>query len=228
MKELEHIGIIMDGNGRWAKKRGLPRTVGHLSGLKSLRKVLLGALKFKVPYLTLYCFSTENWKRPSDEVNYLMGLFAEKIYGEIDFYNQNEIKLLCLGDLSKLGEKIENEILKAEKATANNTKLTLQLAINYGGQNEICDAVNKGIIAGVTQFDPTTLRSFFQHPEVPPVDIIARSAGEMRISNFLLFDSAYAEFVLYDEFWPDWDEKMVEKIINDYDNRVRRFGGTVK
>ncbi len=225
MKELKHIGIIMDGNGRWASKRGLPRTVGHLSGLKSLRKVLLGSIKFNITYLTLYCFSTENWKRPSDEVNYLMGLFADKIYGELQFFNKNGIKVLCLGNVSALDEKIQKSIKMVEAETDKNTTLTLQLAINYGGQDEICEAINAGIKKGVTEFNPTLLRSFFQHPEVPPVDIIARSAGEMRISNFLLFDAAYAEFAFFDELWPDWDEKMVEKIVIEYNNRDRRFGG---
>ncbi len=228
MKELKHIGIIMDGNGRWASKRGLPRTVGHLSGLKSLRKVLLGSIKYNIPYLTLYCFSTENWKRPSDEVNYLMGLFADKIYGELKFFNENGVKVLCIGRLEALDEKIQNSIKLVETETQNNTKLTLQLAINYGGQDEICEAVNKAVADGVTEFTPSLLRSYFQHPEVPPVDLIARSAGEVRISNFLLFDSAYAEFIFREELWPDWDEKMVEKLILEYDNRDRRFGGLKK
>lgn len=225
MKELKHIGIIMDGNGRWAAKRGLPRTVGHLSGLKSLRKVLLGSVRFNIPYLTLYCFSTENWKRPTDEVNYLMGLFADKIYGELKFFNENGVKVLCIGRLEALDEKIQKSIKLVETETQNNSKLTLQLAINYGGQDEICEAVNKAIADGVKEITPSLLRSYFQHPEVPPVDLIARSAGEMRLSNFLLFDSAYAEFTFYDELWPDWDEKMVEKLVMEYDNRDRRFGG---
>jgi undecaprenyl diphosphate synthase len=218
----------MDGNGRWAAKRGLPRTVGHLAGLKSLRKVLLGSIKHHIPYVTLYCFSTENWARPAAEVNYLMALFAEKISGELAFFNENGIKVLCTGAISTLPDTVKKSISMTEDETENNLTLTLQLAINYGGQDEICQAANRAIKDGVTQLTPTILRSYFSHPAVPPVDMIARSAGEKRLSNFLLFDSAYAELGFYEELWPDWDENMIEKITIDYDNRERRFGGLGK
>lgn len=227
MNQLRHIGIIMDGNGRWAQKNGLPRSVGHLKGLKSLKNVVLGAVKHNIPYLTLYCFSTENWTRPSEEVNYLMGLFSEKLYGEIDFFQKNNIKLIVLGKYNELSKVIQEKVIRTETETKDNTGMTLQLAINYGGQQEICDAVNKAIKCGEKELTPELLRSYFYHPEVPPVDLILRTAGEYRISNFLLFDSAYAEFLFIDEFWPDCDEKLIEKIIIDYNNRVRRFGGVV-
>ncbi len=227
MGEIIHLGLIMDGNGRWAKKRHLPRTAGHLAGLKALKKVTLGAINEGIKYLTLYCFSTENWKRPSDEVNYLMGLFSEKIYGELPFYNNNGIKLLTIGDISVLPEDARVSIENAVKATENNNTIILQLAINYGGQDEICRAVNKALKEGITDITPEVIRSHFDNPDVPPVDVIARSAGEIRLSNFLLFDSAYSEFIFYDKLWPDWDNSDIALIKEEYSSRTRRFGGVV-
>ncbi len=227
MGEILHLGLIMDGNGRWAKKRHLPRTAGHLAGLKALKKVTLGAINEGIKYLTLYCFSTENWKRPSDEVNYLMGLFSEKIYGELPFYNKNGIKLLTIGDISILPEDARFSIENAVKATESNNSIILQLAINYGGQDEICRAVNKAIKEGITEITPEVIRGYFDNPEVPPVDVIARSAGEIRLSNFLLFDSAYSEFIFYDKLWPDWDDSDIALIKEEYSSRTRRFGGVV-
>lgn len=226
--DLRHIGIIMDGNGRWASARSLPRTAGHLAGLKALRKASLGAIRYHIPYLTLYCFSTENWKRPHDEVNYLMGLFASKIHGELSFYRANGIQIKLLGDISRLPEEAQKGIQKTIDDTSSFTSLTIQLAINYGGQDEICRAANKAIAEGCTVLTPEIIRSHFDNPDIPPVDIIARSAGELRLSGFLLFDSAYAEFVFYDKLWPNWDEDMIGTIVSDYNTRVRRYGGLSK
>ena len=226
MREKElHLGLIMDGNGRWAKARHLPRTAGHLAGLKSLKKVVLGAINNEVKYLSLYCFSTENWKRSQEEVSYLMGLFSSKIYSELPFYQENGIKILTIGDLSPLPEDAKKAINDTIEATKDNDTIILQLAINYGGQAEIAMAVNKAIKNGETNLTPEVIRSYFEHPEVPPVDVIARSAGEIRLSNFLLFDSAYAEFVFCDKLWPDWDESDVTKVLEEYSHRIRRFGG---
>ena len=200
MREVPlHIGFIMDGNGRWAKKRFMPRTAGHLAGLKALKKVILGCIDQGVRYATLYCFSTENWKRPADEVNYLMGLFSEKIMGELPFYNKNGIRLLTTGDISILPEDARRALQDAVRATEGNDVITVQLAINYGGQAEICQAVNRALSEGIREITPEVIRAHFDNPEVPPVEIIARSAGEKRLSNFLLFDSAYAEFAFYDK-----------------------------
>ena len=219
-----HLGLIMDGNGRWAKMRHLPRTAGHLAGLKSLKKVVLGAINQNVKYLSLYCFSTENWKRSEEEVKYLMSLFSSKIYGELPFYNENGIRILTLGDLSPLPEDAKKAIADTIRATENNSVITVQLAINYGGQSEICQAVGRAVADGVTEFTPEILRSYFEHPEIPPVDVIARSAGEIRLSNFLLYDSAYAEFIFCDKLWPDWNEEDVAFVLKEYAHRVRRFG----
>ena len=226
MREVPvHIGFIMDGNGRWAKKRLLPRTAGHLAGLKALKKVALGCIEEGVGYITLYCFSTENWKRPKDEVDYLMGLFSEKLMGEMPFFNEHGIRLLALGDMSVLPPEARAALMAAIEATKDNTAITAQLAINYGGQSEICQAVERAVAQGITKFTPEVIRAHFDNPEVPPCDVIARSAGERRLSNFLLFDSAYAEFMFYDRLWPDWCEDDVRTVIDEYNTRVRRFGG---
>lgn len=224
----QHIGFIMDGNGRWAKARFLPRTAGHLAGLKALKKVILGCINEGVRYATLYCFSTENWRRPQDEVNYLMGLFSEKIMGEFQFYEKNGIRILTLGDISALPEDARKSLEEVSEATKNFDRISVQLAINYGGQAEICQAVNAAINEGIREITPEIIRAHFQNPDVPPVDLIVRSAGEFRISNFLLFDSAYAEFVFCDKLWPDWGEKDVSDVIDTYNTRVRRFGGVVQ
>ena len=224
----QHIGFIMDGNGRWAKARFLPRTAGHLAGLKALKKVILGCINEGVRYATLYCFSTENWRRPQDEVNYLMGLFSEKIMGEFPFYEKNGIRILTLGDISALPEDARKSLEEVSEATKNFDRISVQLAINYGGQVEICQAVNAAIKEGIRVITPEIIRAHFQNPDVPPVDLIVRSAGEFRISNFLLFDSAYAEFVFCDKLWPDWGEKDVSDVIDTYNTRVRRFGGVVQ
>ena len=224
----QHIGFIMDGNGRWAKARFLPRTAGHLAGLKALKKVILGCINEGVRYATLYCFSTENWRRPQDEVNYLMGLFSEKIMGEFKKKKKNGIRILTLGDISALPEDARKSLEEVSEATKNFDRISVQLAINYGGQAEICQAVNAAIKEGIREITPEIIRAHFQNPDVPPVDLIVRSAGEFRISNFLLFDSAYAEFVFCDKLWPDWGEKDVSDVIDTYNTRVRRFGGVVQ
>ncbi len=226
MREVpKHIGFIMDGNGRWAKARLMPRTAGHLAGLKALKKVIKGCVEEGVSYVTLYCFSTENWTRPKDEVDYLMGLFSEKIMGELPFYNDNGIRLLTLGDISVLPEDARKALLEAVEATKGNNRITVQLAINYGGQDEICRAVNAALAEGITKITPEVIRAHFDNPDVPPADLIVRSAGEKRLSNFLLFDSAYSEFVFYDKLWPDWGAKDVSAAIDEYNSRTRKFGG---
>ena len=226
-KELTHLGIIMDGNGRWATRKGLPRTAGHLEGLKALKTVINGCIANDIRYLTLYCFSTENWKRPASEVNYLMALFTNKIYSEMRAMDDLGVAVRFLGNREGLPEEALKNLDKAIEESAHNSKLTVQLAINYGGYDEICRSVNKLIQEGYTQITPELIRSKFDNPDIPVVDFIARSAGEYRLSNFLLFDSAYAEFGFYDKLWPEWDENMVTTVKEDYLNRTRRYGGLV-
>ncbi len=225
--ELVHLGIIMDGNGRWAKAKGLPRTAGHLEGLKSLKKVVRGAINENIRYLTVYCFSTENWKRPEEEVRYLMALFTNKIYGEIRALGELGVQVRLLGSRDRLPEKALEGLDRTVQETKDNDRLTLQLAINYGGYDEIIRAVNSLIRDGYKEVTCDLIRSRFDNPDIPPVDFIVRSAGEQRLSNFLLFDSGYSEFGFYDKLWPDWDEEMIHVVKQDYLKRTRKFGGLV-
>ena len=225
MSGLVHLGIIMDGNGRWAKMRNLPRVAGHLEGLKSLKKVIKGCIDEEIRYLTVYCFSTENWKRPASEVNYLMALFTNKVYGEIKAISSLGVQVRLLGNRSALPEAALKALDRTRKETKNNDKLILQLAINYGGQDEIVRAVNSLIKDGIKEVSAELIRSRFDNPDIPPVDFIVRSAGEERLSNFLLFDSAYSELGFYDKLWPDWDEDMIKTVKQDFLKRTRRFGG---
>ncbi len=225
MAELVHLAIIMDGNGRWAKKRNLPRAAGHLEGLRSLKKVIKGARDEGIKYLTVYCFFSFNWKRPEAEVNYLMALFTNKVYGEIRAINELGVQIRLLGNRENLPDAALKALDRTIEETKNNTDLILQLAINYGGYDEIVRAVNALIAEGVKTVTADLIRSKFDNPDIPPADFIVRSAGEERLSNFLLFDSAYSELGFYDKLWPDWDEEMIKKIKSDFAMRERRFGG---
>ena len=225
MKELTHLALIMDGNGRWAEKRGLTRSAGHLEGGKAAIKVIKGCLSHSIPYLTLYCFSKENWKRPKEEVDYLMGLFSSRIRAELPRARKEGIRILHLGSRDGLSVDVLSAIDEAIEATAECSKLTLQLAINYSGTDEIDRAVQRAIKAGVDVFDEKTIPLYLDNPEVPSPDFIARSSGEKRLSGFLLYQSNYAELGFYDRLWPDWDESMIETIVNDFNSRNRRFGG---
>ncbi len=223
MAGLGHLALIMDGNGRWAEKRNLPRSAGHLEGGKAALRVVRACLQHSIPYLSLYCFSTENWKRPREEVDYLMGLFSSRVKAEIPKAKENGIRILHLGRREGLPENVLNTIDEAERETAGESRLTLQLAINYGGLDEIVRAVQKA--AGNGSFDDASLLSSVDNPDVPPPDFIVRSSGEKRLSGFLLLQSSYAELGFYDKLWPDWDESMIEIILNDFESRQRRFGG---
>ncbi len=228
-KNLTHLAVIMDGNGRWAKAKNLPRTAGHLAGLKALKKIIIASKKNEIKFLSLYAFSTENWKRPEAEVNYLMNLIASKLPGELRFYNKENIRILVRGDVSKLPKNAKDAIIKVEDSTKDNTSLTVILCINYGGHDEIVRSVNSILKEKKnTIISANDIRNHMQYSEiVPSVDMIARSAGEKRLSNFLLWESAYAELGFYDTLFPDWDEKMIEKIIDDYESRIRKFGGII-
>ncbi len=221
-----HLGIIMDGNGRWAQKRALPRTAGHLEGLKALKRVIKEASVLGIGFVTFYVFSTENWKRSKQEVSYLMHVLVAKLHGELSFYNKHGIRVLVCGDLEGLPQEVQEVIESTVNATKDNTSVTCILAINYGGQNEICRAANRCLAEDpkkiLTEDD---IRSHLDLPDVPPVDMIVRSANERRLSNFLLWDSAYAELGFYEKFWPDWKAEDVQQICKDYAQRVRKFGG---
>ncbi len=224
-----HLGLIMDGNGRWASQRSLPRAAGHLEGLKAAKRVVLAAIKLNIDYITLYVFSTENWKRPSQEVKYLMGLLAKKLPGEMNFYRDNGIRILFRGDIDALPDDAKAGVVKTVEATKDCKALTVVLAINYGGQDEIRRACNRFIEKNPGK--PITIEGIernLDQPEVPAPDMIARSAGELRLSNFMLWDSAYAEFLPVDDLWPDWGEAQLQFCLDELSKRVRKFGGLVK
>ncbi len=226
----KHIGIIMDGNGRWAKKRMLPRSAGHSAGAKSFRRITTYCRDIGVSYLTVYAFSTENWKRPKDEVDYIMGLLREYLDEACDFKHEN-VKTLFIGDISRLDSDIIEKIKNAELNSANMTGLTLNIAINYGGRNEIVNATRK--IAYMIKngelepdmIDDDLLSDNMYSRGQPDPDLIIRPSGEMRISNFMTWQSAYSEFVFMDVLWPDFTPKHLDAAIREFSLRNRRYGG---
>ena len=221
-----HIAFIMDGNGRWAKKRGLPRTAGHKEGLTSAKKIVAAAAKLGIKYVTLYTFSTENWKRAQEEVGYLMGLIKGHLRAEFEFYKKNGIRVEHIGNIDGLPEDVKSEIINAKKDTEHFTGTTCVLAINYGSRDEIVRGVKK-IIASGTGADSVTedlISQSLDIPSLPPVDLMIRTGGEERLSNFLLWQCAYAEFIFTDTLWPDYNEEEFFDDVAKYQQRNRRFG----
>lgn len=229
-----HIAIIMDGNGRWAGRRGLPRTVGHRAGTESLRTIVEICIDLGINYLTVYAFSTENWKRPQEEVDALMKLLVEYIEKELSVLKKNGVKIKAIGNLSGFPAKATAKIKNAEQETATNHQLYLQVALNYGGRKEIVDAVKAiacEIIAGkiqVENIDEKIMAEYLYTTGVPDPDLLIRTAGEKRLSNFLLWQAAYTEFWFTDTFWPDFTAQHLYQAIYDYQHRQRRFGGLKK
>jgi len=225
-----HIGIIMDGNGRWAKKRKQLRTQGHLEGLKSAKRIVKAASDLGVRYLTLYVFSTENWKRTTEEVGFIMGLVKQYLRGELDFYRQNRIRIRHTGDPAGLPADIVKELHEAAEETRLFEGLQVILALNYGGRDEIIRAFRRlsgtGVSAGTVTEE--ALGQCLDNPDIPDPDLIIRSAGEYRISNFLLWEGAYSEYYFSDKLWPDWTGDDLAAAIADYQQRERRFGGIKK
>lgn len=223
----EHIAIIMDGNGRWAKKRGMPRTAGHKEGLSSAKKIVSAAAKLGVKYITLYTFSTENWKRTQEEVGFLMNLIRSHLRAEFDFYKKNGIRVKQIGDLDGLPKDVKSEILNAERDTEHFTGTTCILAINYGGRDEIARAVRKIINQDIPSDKITEefIEKNLDTQDIPAVDLLIRTGGEKRLSNFLLWQNAYAEFIFTDTLWPDYNEEEFFKEIEEFQKRNRRFGG---
>ncbi len=221
----KHIGIIMDGNGIWAKKRGLPRSVGHRAGAETLRKIVTYCDEIGIKTVTAYAFSTENWKRPKEEVDSLMSLLSEYLSNaERDLGGKNAV-IRVLGDRTPLSDKIKEEIINTEKFTENNTGVILNLALNYGGRDEILHAVNSAVADGHTNITKDVLESYLYDPALTDVDLIIRPSGEYRLSNFLMWQSAYAEFWFDNVLWPDFTTKHLDRAILDFQNRNRRFGG---
>lgn len=224
-----HVAIIMDGNGRWAKKQDKQRTFGHLSGSENVRNIALAANKLNIKVLTLYAFSTENWKRPMEEVDYLMKLPEVFFNRFMDELMREGIKIMAIGDLSKFPPNTQRVLLNAIDKTKNNPGLILNFAMNYGGRDEIVRAVNA--IASEVRLgkldivDETVFESFLMTSGLPPVDLMIRTSGEQRISNFLLWQLAYSELVFTDVSWPDFREDDLVEALKVFENRNRRFGG---
>ena len=216
----QHIAVIMDGNGRWAKQRGKPRIFGHRAGAESVRAILDTCARLQIEAVTLYAFSTENWKRPEDEVSGLMQMLKLYLKKELKTVHGNNIKFQAIGKIEGLGEDLQKQIAAAMKYTEKNTGTVLSVALNYGGRAEIVDAATR--FAGGTEEDFAKL---LYAPEMHDPDIVIRTSGEQRLSNYLLWQSAYSELVFADELWPDFSREAFRRALDEYDGRARRFGG---
>lgn len=222
----EHIAIIMDGNGRWAKKRSMPRSAGHIAGAKTFKTIARYCNKIGLKYLTVYAFSTENWKRPEDEIKGIMNLLRDYLKDAENFKDEN-IKVNFIGDRTPLADDIKELMLKNEEGSKNATGLTLNIAINYGGRDEITNAVKKIVNSGVKAEDVTEdlISQNLYTYNIPDPDFIIRPSGEYRLSNYLIWQSAYSEYWFSNVLWPDFTPKHLEKAIEEYNHRNRRFGG---
>lgn len=225
-----HVGVIMDGNGRWAKKRGLPRKFGHREGVKTFRAITRRAKQLGIKYITFYAFSTENWKRPKEEVDSIMALF-EKNLDEVKDFIDEEIRVRFIGDRTALSETLREKMRKTEESSKQFTDTTMILAINYGGQDEICNAVkciSEKVKNGEINTSDITTQLITEHlytEDIPPVDYIIRPSGEMRLSNFMIWQAAYAEYYFTNILWPDFSIKDFDEAIACFGDRSRRFGG---
>jgi len=229
----QHLAIIMDGNGRWAKKKGLPRSVGHREGAKAVKKVIANCLDFNIPILTLFAFSTENWKRPKNEIAFLLKLFERVLSKEKANLIKNNIKINFIGRLNDLPNSLNDKINELCESTKRNNKLILNMAVNYGGRAEIVDAINSIIVKidekklNIEEINEDTIRDNLYTYNLPDPDLLIRTAGEMRISNFMIWQIAYTEFWVTPVLWPDFDKNnLIEAIIN-FQKRVRKYGGKI-
>lgn len=223
---LQHIAIIMDGNRRWAKLHNLPSAVGHKKGVDSLKKVVKACHKFGIKYLTVYAFSTENWNREQEEVDYLMELFALTIKNEFKELHEKNVVLNFIGDLSRLNLKLQKIFADATKKTEDNTGVNLQIAINYGARDEVVNAVKNIIKKGYNENEITEelISKELYTSNIPDPDLLIRTGGEMRISNYLLWQIAYSELLITPQFWPEFDENSISDAIMEFNNRQRRYG----
>ena len=227
----QHIAIIMDGNGRWAKGKGMPRLAGHRVGVQALKSIIIAIDELEIQYLTVYAFSTENWKRPIDEVNGLMELMVEFIDKEIDYLHEKGVRVNPIGDISRLTGKTYDKIVFAQEKTKNNTHIVLNVALNYGGRQEIIRAT-KTICEEVVQnrlrvedIDETVFSNYLYTKGQPDPDLLIRPSGELRVSNFLLWQIAYSEFWITNILWPDFSKEHLWQAIWEFQNRDRRYGG---
>ena len=221
-----HVAVIMDGNGRWAKKRFLPRVMGHKKGLDALEDLCRTCAEAGIPYLTVFDFSTENWRRPADEVSFLMGLFLAALQKKVAKMHKNGLRLKVIGDRSRFPAEIQAGIRDAEALTAANTGLTLTIAADYGGRWDILQAANALIKEGKSEISESDLAAKLMLAEAPEPDLFIRTGGETRISNFMLWQMAYAEFYFTDTLWPDFDSREMHRALESFQQRERRYGRT--
>jgi undecaprenyl diphosphate synthase len=229
-----HVAIIMDGNGRWAAERGLPRSFGHRSGVEAVRRTVKAAIELSIPFITIYTFSSENWSRPPDEVDDLMGLIKRFIRRDLAELHQSNVRLIIIGERDHIDPEMMSLIDEARELTRENTGLTLVIAFNYGSRAEIARAarrLSEEVAAGTlapADITPERLEGALDTAGIPDPDVLIRTSGEMRLSNFLLWQSAYAELVFLDAYWPDFGRELLEDAIAQYHARDRRFGGLSK
>ena len=221
---LKHIAVIMDGNRRWAKNKGLPSAVGHKKGVEALKTALKACHDFGVKYLTVYAFSTENWNRKPEEVNFLMDLLAHTIGNELDELHENQVVIKFIGDITKLSDKLQKILKNAEEVTKNNTGVNLQIAFNYGSRAEIVKAVKEIVESGEKEITEDTISKHLYTSDIPDPDMLIRTGGEMRVSNYLLWQIAYSEFIVIPEFWPEFNKQKLAECIKEFNNRNRRWG----
>lgn len=228
-----HVAIIMDGNGRWAAARGLPRSEGHRRGVEALRRTVKAAGELGIRYLTIFSFSTENWSRPAAEISELLGLLRRFVRNDLVELHSNNVRVRIVGERNNLSADIGRLLIEAEELTRDNTGLTLFVAFNYGGRQEVVRAAQRAMAAiakgeiTAEALSPDTFGQFMDAPDMPDPDLIIRTSGEQRLSNFLMWQSAYSEFVFVPTYWPDFDRAALESAIGEYRRRERRFGGLV-
>ena len=223
-----HIAIIMDGNGRWAQKRGLPRNLGHKEGIKAVERTLDACIKFHIKFVTFYAFSTENWKRDKEEIDGIFSLLRDYLKNNPDYFNKKDIKIKHIGELSPFPQDLKKELTKAENQTKNNETLTMTLALNYGGQDEITRAVNKLLKENKMEITYKDISQNLDTNFLPDPDLVIRTSGENRLSNFMMLQMAYSELYFPKVLWPDFNEKELKKALKIFSKRERRFGGLKK
>lgn len=222
--DLKHIAIIMDGNRRWAEKRNLPSAVGHKKGVEALKRTMRACDDFGIKYLTVYAFSTENWNRKPEEVNFLMNLLGVTLQNELKEMHENNVVISFIGDITQLSTKLQKILKKSVETTKNNTGVHLQIAFNYGSRAEIVRAVKEIVDEGITDITEETITNHLYTKDIPDPDLLIRTGGEMRISNYLLWQIAYSEILVLDTFWPDFDKELLIQCVLEFNHRNRRFG----
>lgn len=222
--DIKHIAIIMDGNRRWAKERNLPSAVGHKKGVDALKAAMRACDDFGIKYLTVYAFSTENWNRKPEEVNFLMDLLGQTLKNELKEMHENNVVISFIGDISQLSAKLQDILANAVETTKNNTGVNLQIAFNYGSRAEIVKAVKEIVESGEKDITEETISKHLYISNIPDPDLLIRTGGEMRVSNYLLWQIAYSEFIVLEKFWPEFDKETLKECIIEFNRRNRRFG----